>query len=183
MNTWMLVDAALIIAAGLISIPWLRDAVEVSRTRVTELPPNNNESAVEEYLDLLGEAEREIVMYDDGDAADGSLYESQAVVEALRAKIADNPEFTVKCVLNDQRRRTLFERKLGALTQVDIRPRRENQGRVHYKIIDGRKAYVSRHGRGDICRARKIIDCTNSQRRNGRPLALQRYFTDFERYA
>ena len=183
---WMLVDTGLIVVAGLVSIPWLRDAIEVSRTRVTEMPPNSNESAVQEYLGLLDEAQTEIVMYDDGDTTEGSLYQSRAVVDAIQAKIEENPTFKVKCVLNNQRGETLFERELENLApQVNIRGRRENPTRVHYKIIDRRKAYVSRHPSGESARTRKMIDCSRSpSRRTGQPpLALRRYFDDFERHA
>ena len=179
-----LIGAAIIVVAGLFTIPWLKDMVEVSRTRVVEMPPNSNEEAQRIFLDLLEEASTEILMYDDGNAQDGSLYQSQQVVQAIRNKIRDIPSFRVRCVLNSGNGSTLFESALAAEPNVTIRPRDDNPSRVHYKIIDGRKAYVSCHQPGMMARTRRMIDCTNSQSRRGRhPLALQRYFDDFERPA
>ncbi len=108
------VNILLTAAAGLLSIPWLRDAVEVSRTRVTEMSPNDNEEAEQVFLDLLGEAETEIVMYDDGDANQGSLYQSSKVVQAVKDKIHENPTFKVDCVLNNRTGATLFETELAS---------------------------------------------------------------------
>ena len=179
-----LVNVVLVLAAGIASIPWLRDAVEVSRTMVSEMPPNSNAEAEQVFLDLLREAETEIVMYDDGDIGEGSLYQSPKVVEAIKTKLQENPEFRVRCVLNEMHD-TLFERELVTILGVEIRRRSSNPSRVHYKIIDGLKAYVSCHQPGEAARNRRMIDCTNApSRRQGRhPLALQRYFEDFERYA
>ncbi len=178
-----LVNVVLMLAAGIISIPWLRDAVEVSRTVVTEMPPNSNAEAEQVFLELLEEAETEILMYDDGDVGEGSLYQSPKVVEAIKAKLQENPGFRVRCVLNELDD-TLFKRQL-APPGVDIRLRSSNPSRVHYKIIDGMKAYVSCHQPGEVARNRRMIDCTNApSRRPGRhPLALQRYIEDFERHA
>ena len=179
-----LVNVVLMLAAGIISIPWLRDAVEVSRTVVTEMPPNSNAEAEQVFLELLEEAETEIMMYDDGDVDEGSLYQSPKVVEAIKAKLQENSGFRVRCVLNGLND-TLFKRQLTATLGVDIQLRRSNPSRVHYKIIDGLKAYVSCHQPGEGARNRRMIDCTNApSRRPGRhPLALQRYVEDFERHA
>ena len=143
-----LVNVVLVLAAGIASIPWLRDAVEVSRTMVSEMPPNSNAEAEQVFLDLLREAETEIVMYDDGDIGEGSLYQSPKVVEAIKTKLQENPEFRVRCVLNEMHD-TLFERELVTILGVEIRRRSSNPSRVHYKIIDGLKAYVSCHQPGE----------------------------------
>ena len=82
--TGPVLNILMVVIAGLISIPWLRNAVEVSRTVRTEMPPNDNAEAEQIFLDLLAEAKAELVIYDDGDAAEGSLYQSPEVVEAER---------------------------------------------------------------------------------------------------
>ena len=78
---WAVANALPILIAMAISIPWLQDAAEVSRTNVTELPPNNNEEVVLATLGLLREADSEIIMYDDGDTDPESLYQSNDVVQ------------------------------------------------------------------------------------------------------
>ena len=178
-------DFLLAAVVARICIPWLRDAVEVSRTQVTDLPTNDNEEAEKAFLALLTEAEAEVVMYDDGDTNDGSLYMSQEVVQAIKDKLREQPAFRVECVLNKRTGVTRFETELAEERNVRIRERRENPSRIHYKIIDGKKAYVSCHQSGNAARNRRIIDCTNALSRHAghRPLALQRYFNDFEKYA
>lgn len=179
------VNGLLILIAGLFSIRWLRDAVEVSRTHVVRMASNSNEEAERIFLDLLREAKDEIVMYDDGDTNEESLYQSEAVVEAIKNKIQENSRFKVDCVLNDCKGVTRFEKEFARKPTVHIRRRRDNPSRIHYKIIDGRKAYVSCHALGGTARNRTMIDCTNapSRHRGVRPLALRRYFEDFERHA
>ena len=182
---WAVVNASLIVIALIVSIPWLKDAIEVSRTVVIEMPPNSNEEVVSAFLRLLGEADTEIIMYDDGDTNDGSLYQNETVVQAIKNKIGDNPEFKVDCVLNNQLGNTLLERELADEPTVRIRHRHGTQSRVHYKIIDRRKAYVSCHQPGQANRNRKLIDCTGalSRQPNTPPLALRRYLDDFENHA
>ena len=85
-----IVNTALTLVAGLVSAYWLRDAIEVSRTIVSNMPPNNNESAEQWFLNLLRQATTEIVMYDDGDTSEGSLYQSRTVVDAVKGE--DSPE-------------------------------------------------------------------------------------------
>ena len=175
----------MVLAAAVPSVRWLRDADELSRTQVTEMDPNDDVEAVQVVLDLLDEAKTEIVIYDDGDTAKGSLYQSEEVVQAIKNKIKEFPAFKVRCVLNSRNGDTLFEGELISMVpNVSIDQRTSNPERVHYKIIDERKAYVTRHRRGGTERSRRMIDCTNAlSRRGGRPLALRRYFDDFERHA
>ena len=175
---------AMILAAAIPSVRWLRDAEEMARARVTEMGPNDDESAENVFIELLDEAETEMVIYDDGDTTEGSLYQSDEVVRAISEKIDGNPGFKVRCVLNSCGGSTKFEQELAGKPNVSIRPRDADESRIHYKIIDERKAYVTRHRRGGKVRSRKMIDCTDApSRRGGRPLLLRRYFDDFERHA
>ena len=184
MEAVALVNIALMLIAGLVSIHWLRDAVEVSRTRVTEMGPNTDKEAEQNFLELLSQAKTEIVMYDDGDPNDGSLYQRETVVQAVKQKIREVPGFQVRLMLNYGMGTTLFEQDLAGEPQVRIFKRSANPSRTHYKIIDDRKAYVSCHELGQTVRNRKLIDCTDAlSRTGGHPLALRRYFTDFERHA
>lgn len=179
------VNVVLLVVAALIGASKLRDAIEVSRTDVIEMPPNSDTSVERILLKLIEQAEREVVLYDDGDSGTGSLYQSEEIVLALRQKLQQNPHFRVDCVLNAPTGTTLFEQKLGPLDNVRIRRRRENPSTIHYKIFDGTLGYISRHRPGEVTRNRKLIDCTRAQSRHPgrRPLALRRYFDDFERYA
>ena len=97
----------------------------------------------------------------------------------------ENPAFLVHCVLNNKLGDTLMERELKAHPNVTIRQRRPGtQSRVHYRIIDRKKAYVSCHQPGQANRNRKLIDCTHALSRRPKmpPLALRRYLDDFEHH-
>ena len=183
--TVSVVNVVLVAAAGVLSIPWLKDAVEVSRTRVTELSVGDDEQAERIFLGLLAEAKTEIVMYDDGDDHDGSLCRSLAVLTAIRAKLHENAQFRVACVLGHRTGLTLLEKELDLHPNVAIRERRVHPSRVHYTIVDGRKACVTCRALGKPVRNCRLIDCSNalSRRAGQRPLALRRYFADFEGHA
>ncbi|MDE2772086.1 MAG: hypothetical protein OXI46_00040 [Gemmatimonadota bacterium] len=188
MEEWILVaDVVVVVTAGAASfwsVRWLRDAIEVSRTRVTLMAPNSDDTVVPIFLDLLAEADQEIIIYDDGDTAAESLYQSREVVDAVKAKVTED-HIRVQCMLNRRMGETLFERELKQYPGVDIKGRASGtEEREHYKIIDRTKVYVSAHHEGQSTRNRKLIDCTHSQsRRGGDPLAIRRYIKDFAQHA
>ena len=172
-----LANIALMLVVAWFGGRWLRDAVDVSRVVTRDLGLNDDETVEQEYLALLKEAETEIVMYDDGD---GSLYQSDTVIQNIKDKINANPSFKVECVLNEANGGTAFETELSDLENVNIRQRTSNKSRVHYRLIDRRKGYVSCHGPGQTKRNRKLIDCSNIPLRGRKyPLVLERYYTDF----
>ena len=178
------VNMLLLTIAAWIGSSQLRDAIEVSRTDVIEMPSNSDTSVERILLRLIDQAQQEIVMYGGNDPTEESPYRSKLVVDALKEKLR-NPEFRLACVLDFRTGETLFERELEPLRNVTIRTRRENPSTIHYKIFDGTVGYISRHRPGGTVRNRKLIDCTRAQSRHPgeRPLALRRYFNDFNRYA
>ncbi len=172
----------------LATIPMLVATVKISRIVVEELPPNTDKDAIETCLELFREAQHEIIMYDDGDTGEKSLYQSEDVVSLLEEKLAD-PQFHVRCMLNQPTGETRVEEVLKAFPDnAEIIHRTKDHRRVHYKIVDGRKAYVSCHDLGARDRSRKIIDCTRAMPVfpsifKQRPVALRPYFADFDTHA
>ena len=111
---------------------------------------------------MLNEAQESLIIYDDGDDSDGSLYNDRRVIEAVQEKLKGNPLFEVRCLFNCNDE-LLFRRKLEGERQVDVRIRSNNEpgDGIHYKIIDGGpKAYVSRHALGSKEGSYKIVECT-----------------------
>lgn len=76
------VGLAIALAVG---IPWLRNAIDASQTRIYDLPPNNDEVAEQDCLDLLRAANSSIVMYDDGDTDKGSPVGSARHADTVRS--------------------------------------------------------------------------------------------------
>lgn len=178
----MLVFATVIVSIGLLvyaSLQFYR-AVELMKIRTAE-GVNDHEKARVAFRDLLAEADSDMILYDDGNSMEGSIYEDQAVVDAVRRKLAENPRFEMECMFSSPDE-TLFRKELGNEPRVTITRRKGGRSSVHYKIIDGgRKAHVSRHALGQERRRFKIIDATEASRR-ARNVALGDFFTDFREH-
>ena len=132
-------------------------------------PPriNDDESAVGSFVAMVGEARESMIVYDDGDDIDGSLYNDRRAIDAVRGKLQVNPAFRLQCLFNCDDH-LAFQRELGSEPRVDIRIRSESvpASAVHYKIIDGgAKAYLSRHDLGSKERRFRLVDCTGVPRR------------------
>ena len=133
---------------------------------------NNDAHAVESFVWLISEARESIETFDDGDKAEGSIYELPEVVEALAKKLQDNPRFTVTSYLNGPATELLFHRAFADHPRVHIyaglepKPAERPEGEVHYKIVDGgRLGYVSRHPYSDQAREYRQWDCRHLSER------------------
>lgn len=127
---------------------------------------NSDEAAVEQFVALLDEAETSMVVHDDGNKMDGSIYESETVIDAVRKKIAKHRDFRLACHFNFGG--TRFTEELARCPAVRIRTGQGDRPAddVHYKIIDcGRKAHLSSHRFNSKERRYKVIDCGNVPRR------------------
>ena len=127
---------------------------------------NSDEAAVEQFVALLDEAETSMVVHDDGNKMDGSIYESDTVIDAVREKIAKHKDFRLSCHFNFGG--TRFTDELAGCPAVRIRTGQGDRPAddVHYKIIDcGRKAHLSSHRFNSKERRYKVIDCGNVPRR------------------
>lgn len=133
-------------------------------------PPgiNDDDSAVRSFVAMLGEAQESMIVYDDGDNVEGSLYNDRRAIDAVRGKLQANPAFKLQCLFNCDDH-LAFRRELEMEPQVDIRihSRSVPASAVHYKIIDGgAQAYLSRHDLGSHERRFRIVDCTKVPRRH-----------------
>lgn len=168
-----------VVVLGYASLRFYR-AVELLKIRTTG-GVNDHEKARAAFRDLLAEADSGMILYDDGDSMEGSIYEDRAVVDAIRRKLDENPRFTMECMFSSSDE-TLFRRELGKDPRITIMQRKGVRSSVHYKIIDGgRKAYVSRHALGQERRRFKIVDATEVSQ-SARDVVLDDFFTDFREH-
>ena len=132
--------------------------------RVSTVPVdwNSDRTAENNFVALLQEATESMVVYDDGNKMEGSIYQSQQVIDAVRKKLSKNPGFRLSCYFNFDDE-VLFTKELKEHPCVQIvtghgdRPDDD----VHYKIIDGGlKAHISRHEVASQERQYRMIDCT-----------------------
>ena len=164
----------------------LHRAFQFDYVQSTSTAINDDASALTSFLGMLNEARESLIIYDDGDDSDGSLYNDRRVIEAVQHKLGDNPAFEMRCLFNCDDH-LLFRRELEGERQVDVRVRSDSTSDdgIHYKIIDGgAKAYLSRHALGSKQRRFKIVDCTRVPPRYRSYVAdslLGTYKEDFER--
>lgn len=113
----------------------------------TEPAISDDDSVLENFVGLLREARESMIVYDDGDSREDSLYNDPRVINAVHQKLRDTPAFELRCLFNCDEA-LQFRKELESQPQVRIRTRGSSASayEVHYKIIDGGdKAYLSRH--------------------------------------
>ena len=180
------VVCAWLVVATAIMFWTLHRAFQFCYVRSTSPAINDNASALRSLLGMLNEAQESLIIYDDGDNSEGSLYNDRRVTEAVREKLKDNPLFEVRCLFNCNDE-LLFRKELKGERQVDVRIRSNSapEDGIHYKIIDGgAKAYVSRHAMDSKQGRYRIVDCTRVPLRYRADVAdslLGTYKEDFER--
>ena len=147
---WLLAASAtvlvLVVAAAVVSV-WLAHAH--SLLRVTDVE-NDNEDAIRHFLAVLDRAEREFLVHDDGDRTDGTLYDDESTVEAVRERLRTCPSLRIRCLLNFNAgvKMAALSEESGGRFQVRYVHRRPVDD-VHFKIADGGKmAYLSVHPKG-----------------------------------
>ena len=171
-----------VVAAAVVSLFQWRDIIALTNVDVTG-SDNDDEKAQTAFLDLLGEAREEMIVHDDGGPNEGSIYESDQVVEALKEKLDSHPKFEMKCLFSNPTP-TKFTEHFRDHPRVRIVVR-DKRSSMHYKIIDdGRKAYVSSHKSGSSERNFKFIDCSDTLgSKYARDAALGDYLRDFDNHA
>ncbi len=125
---------------------------------------NSDEDAVSMFINLIRLARDQIEVFDDGNKMEGSIYETQEVVNALARKLKENKQFKARFFFNADDE-LLLRRELEDHERVEIyagagagRPDDE----THYKIIDdGLIAHLSNHVYGAGERTFEVLDCRN----------------------
>ena len=138
---------------------------------------NSDAFASEAFVRLLRDAKESMLVCDDGNKMDVSVYEDDSVVDAVKTKLDSCPEFEMYCLFSDTDE-TKFVRAFNDEPRVRIKAgvRRRH---VHYKIIDGgRSGYLSRHVHGETQRSYKLYEEATGWVRE---MALGRHVADIER--
>ena len=144
---------------------------------------NDDSSAREMFLDLVRDAEKRIVIHDDGDDTVTSLYNDDEVVEAVKRRLQSEHELEVKCLFSRKEdiKMSLLQGDFPRRFQVHYREGPRPDSDIHYKIIDeGKKGYLSVHRVGSTEREYEMIDCTNAKP-SIRKRTFRRLIRQFER--
>ena len=159
---------------------WYWDRVHV-RVRTGT---NDADEAAQMFIRVLNAAKETLVVHDDGDKVDGTVYEDEAVIDAVRRRLAQHEALTIKCLFNDQadlaltrKMRTEFPGQFQVWYRNGPRP----IGDIHYKIADGGTVgHLSAHGHREPERNFKLLDCSGAKRRT-RKSVFGKYLNAFER--
>lgn len=138
---------------------------------------NDNTLAAEMFITLVGEAENEMLVCDDGNSMAGSVYENPDVVDAVRGKLERSGQFRMRCLFSSNDR-TKFRAAFDDAERVEIKSGASRRD-IHYKIIDrGRKGYLSRHPQGGVERSYRFYDGVPTVIRKA---VFGRYVADMDR--
>ncbi len=170
--------STVVLAMGIVSV-----ALKLASLVDVQVIKNDDNIAKKKFLLLLGEAERRMLVYDDGNDNPHSIYNQTDVIERIKEKLRTTPQLKLDCVFNDDDE-TLFKKTFLNHDQVSIRLRLRNPKRVHYKIIDGQKGYISRHEHDSVDRDGEWVDASAIwPPLASRWLIFRRYYDDHHRYA
>lgn len=161
-------------------------SMQLQRVSVAPVQINDDEAAKTAFLELLEEAKHVMVIYDDGNEMENSIYMDNSVLEAVGRKLEEYPEFRIRCLFNCEDPSLLFRKFFSGHDRVDIMtvsPHMEDFA-VHYKIIDdGKKAYLSKHSLGNQSRIFRTVSCEDVPARYFEYVAgviLGKYSSHFE---
>ena len=155
-------DALLVLTAVAAILPYLRQTWGLLLLGL-QVGTNDSAFAAESFIKLINAADRTMLICDDGNKMEGSLYENQMVVAAIQVRLQTNEALRLYCLFSSEDQ-TLFRERLEGHERVIVkvvRPRRQ----IHFKIIDGgQQGYVSSHPPGAHERQYRLYDCTRTPR-------------------
>lgn len=144
---------------------------------------NDDAAAADMFIHVIEAAKESVVIHDDGDRIDGTVYEDERVISAVRQQLARHSALEIRCLFNDREDLALVERigaeypdRFQAFYLDGPRP----VGDVHYKIADdGVVGHLSVHGHRHPERSFKLLDCTQAKPRTRRSV-FGKYLRQFE---
>lgn len=128
---------------------------------------NDNSEAIARFTEALEHADCELVIHDDGDKVEGSVYDDDLIVQAIRDRLRKFPKLRIRCLLNFKAnvKVTELSKEFGDRFQVRYLLQRPVDD-VHFKIADqGKWAYLSTHIQGDTRRDGEVCDGTRASKR------------------
>ena len=168
LNHILIGGALIVIVAGTVCIAGvLLLAVQSGNIESSGLGVNDGAVTSREFIRLVDAAERNMIIHDDGNKVEDSIYDDPKVIEALRRNLDRSPRLCVYCLFNDDEPDLLLRGMAREHPRLEVRVRkdqpqyREEEIRSHYKLIDnGLQAYLSWHAHGERERMYRTVDCS-----------------------
>ena len=128
---------------------------------------NDNTEAIAQFVEAVDRADVELLIHDDGDKIEGSVYDDDAAIQAVRDRLKERRGLRVRCLLNFNENVGMAKLKDEFDERFQVRYLHQRPvDDIHFKIADrGKWAYLSTHHKGDTVRNGKICDGTHA---NGR---------------
>lgn len=144
---------------------------------------NDDETAATMFTDILNAAQETLVIHDDGNKMEGTLYDNAGVFEAVRRQLAGNRALRIQCLFNDRedldlvrQMRSEYPDRFLVWYREGPRPIQD----IHYKIADdGVMGHLSSHGHRQPERKFKLLDCSDAKPRT-RKSVFGKYLDRFE---
>ncbi len=134
--------------------------------------PNSGEKAAAKFIDVVERAERRLIIHDDGDKVQGTIYNDAPALAILEKRLEAKPELHVAILFNERHDLEVLKLKdrFGARCQVRYRDGGRPKGDIHYKIADDAMGYFSEHELGGNERSTWLYDLTRASRRARREM-------------
>ena len=128
---------------------------------------NDNPAAIDHFNEALSHASTELLIHDDGDQVEGTVYNDDATIEAVRMRLEKYEKLKIKCLFNFNQDVKMTELCAEFKDRFEVRySYKRPSDDVHFKIADrGKWAYLSTHPQGDRHRDGEICDGTRANKR------------------
>ena len=129
---------------------------------------NDDDTAAAMFICLVNEVENEMIIHDDGDNTENSIYNNVQVIDAVRKRLQEYSDLKIRCIFNKEEKIGITSLMTDFPERVLVRYRQGERPAhdIHYKIIDdGRKGYLSVHDLGGCSRKYELVDCADSPQR------------------
>ena len=144
---------------------------------------NDDDTAATMFTDILAKAKETLVIHDDGNKVEGTVYDNPDVIDAVRRQLAGNQALRIRCLFNDREDLDLVRQMRSEYPdrfEVWYRSAPRPLGDIHYKIADdGTIGHLSSHGHGQLERRFKLLDCSDAKPRT-RKRAFGKYLHQFK---
>ena len=143
---------------------------------------NDGQTAADNFLSLLNYAERRLVIYDDGNKMQDSIYDNETVLAQTEMRMNAYSDLQIFVLFNVEEDIAFPKRmsKFGERFKIRYRQGPRPDEDVHFKIADDVLGYFSTHSFNDINREFSLYDASCAAKGAGR-LAFaepQAYFQD-----
>lgn len=148
---------------------------------------NDDHAAVGAFISVVKAAENTLIVHDDGNKMDGTVYDDRDAISAIEHQLNRHENLEIRFLFNEQADLDMV-RELRAKfpKQVDVRymPNGRPQDDIHYKIADdGTVGHLSVHEHAQPERHFKLFDCSATKPRSRDRVFgkyIKRFKQDFE---